>query len=135
MTIRTTRRFRLLSAVSMLALACGVLTMSSAPAGAAVNRPAAASARPLTCTPTDLPIRFSSSTTWETRVLTKSADGCQSVWATSGQTFNYEVVTPNNMIFGTCGAGFCQIWNPAGNNVPFVVADMSFTPTSVNFYY
>jgi hypothetical protein len=161
---RTIKRIRLLSAVPVLGLACGVLAMSAAPAGAAtaparatstsarsatappavsgpahlaLNGAANASVRPQTCTPNDTPIRFSGSTTWNTGWLEKTADGCQSVWATSGQTFNYELVNTNYQVFGygTCDAGFCQIWDPAVNYYTFYVIDTSYTTTSVNFYY
>ena len=159
---RIIKGIRLLAAVPVLGLACGVLGMSAAPAGAtthvsatstsartatapaavsgsaylALNGPANASVRPHTCTPSDLPWRFSGST-WTTYVIDKVPNGCQSVWATSGQTVNYALVNTNRQVFyyGTCGAGFCQLWDPATNYYPFYVWDYSDTPTSVNIYY
>ncbi|HEX6525911.1 MAG TPA: hypothetical protein VF070_38745 [Streptosporangiaceae bacterium] len=162
MTNRTTKRIRLLSAVSVLAQACGVLAVNAAPAGAAttpahvtsmpartaaappavggpahlaVNRPVNSSIK-ATCSPKDLPYRFSNGT-WTTYWLEKSPNGCQSVWVTSGQTFNYEVIDVNGTVVasGTCHAGLCQLWNPAANYDPFYIWDSSDTTTSVNIYY
>jgi hypothetical protein len=163
MNSRIAKRIRLLWAVPLLGLACGVLAMSAAPAGAAttparvtsttthtatpaaaasgpahlaLNGPASASVRPHTCTPNDLPWRFSGST-WTTPWLEKIPNGCQSVWATSGQTFDYALIGVNGNVItsGVCNAGFCQLWDPATNYVPFYVWDDSETPTSVNIYY
>ena len=159
---RTTKRIRLLSAVPVLGLAFGILSMSAASAGAATTpahatsvpnpkahgheAPAAARgaihvatnhpASPRTCTPNDLPYRFSG-TTWTTPWLEKVPNGCQSVWATSGQTFDYALVNVNGVVFdtGVCQAGTCQLWNPASNYAPFYVWDYSDTATSVNIFY
>ncbi len=154
----------MLSAVPVLGLVCGVLGISAAPAGAATEHalvtsapartataPTAASrpgpaatmtgsanrpASPQTCIPTDLPYRFSNGT-WTTYWLEKTPNGCQSVWATSGQTFSYELIGVNGNVItsGTCPAGFCQLWDPATNYVPFYVWDYTDTTTSVNIYY
>jgi hypothetical protein len=155
---RARMRTHVLTAASVLGLACGVLGMTAAPAGAATahTRPASAPARPASapmrtaaapengsvkpaaCSPLDYPIRFSASTTWTSPWLVKSANGCQSVWATSGQTFYYEVVNESYQILGEgwCYAGTtCQLWNPATNNVPFYIYDFSQVATSVNIYY
>jgi hypothetical protein len=146
---RARRRTHLLTAASVLGLACGLLGMSAAPAGAATThaRPAGAAVRtvagpaairPAACSPLDYPVRFSATTTWTSPWLVKSANGCQSVWATSGQTFYFEVVNESYQILGEgwCYAGTtCQLWNPATNNVPFYIYDFSQVATSVNIYY
>jgi hypothetical protein len=158
------RRLRLLTVVSVLGLACAMLGMSAGGAGAATTharitstsartatalqevsgkahpasgRSVNASVRPLTCSPLDLPYRFSSGT-WTTYYLEKSANGCQSVWATSGQTFYFEVINVNGAVVAAnwCYAGTtCQLWNPAQNYVPFYIWDVTDTTTSVNIYY
>lgn len=156
---RIARRMRLITAVSALGLAGALLGMSAGPAGAtptharitstpapppeasglahpASSRPTDATDRILTCTPLDLPYRFSSGT-WTTPWLEKSPNGCQSVWATSGQTFYYVVETSSGAVAENwCYAGTtCQLWNPAPNYVPFYIWDYTETPTSVNIHY
>jgi hypothetical protein len=142
----------LVTAASALGLACWVLGMSAGPAAAATTHARVASApahangavqvngtiKPDTCSPLDYPIRFSPSTTWNSPWLSKSADGCQSVWATSGQTFYYQVINESGGVLaeGWCTGGTtCQLWNPATNNVPFFVYDYTQTTTSANIYY
>lgn len=137
---RARRRMHLIAASSVLGLACGLAGLSAAPAGAATTAVTTVpgAIRPQMCSPLDYPIRFSPSTTWESPWLIKSANGCQSVWATSGQTFYFQVVGESGNILAEnwcVGGTTCQLWNPATNNVPFEVIDYTQTTTSVNIYY
>jgi hypothetical protein len=162
-----TRRTRLITALSALALACGMLGLGTGAAGAATTharfpgafaptataplevsglappaprRPGRASVRPLTCTPQHYPFRFSSGTSWvapSSGSYTKDADGCQSVWLTTGQTFYVVLYAANGTTIGTwCYAGeTCQVWPNAAILVKFQIVDYTETPTSVNIYF